>query len=170
MSKKERIVTGVNHQAIRVAKTEATNYLVLLNRAKDSLKQLTDGNVTELNIDLVDSYLNGLTGFKNGSLSAMAYNLQSEYNELKTLIEEVDKGVGNLQYITKDKVDEAKIQDANTTYLRDKYTEEYLRIKEAVDLLNKSSMYVINGSVAFGRDEVLFDANKFQGAKVMGGR
>lgn len=170
MSKREKIVIGVNRPKIAQIKQEVTDYLILLNKAKDSLKQLTDGNVIDLDMRKVDKYLNELTGFLNGEMSATAYNKHIEYNELKTLIEDVNQGKHNLKFISKGKVNDTEIEEAHTNYLRDKYTEEYLRLKEAVDVLNESSMYAIRSSVAFGRDEVVFDVNKFQSAKLMGSR
>ena len=170
MSKREKIVIGVNRPKIAQIKQEVTDYLILLNKAKDSLKQLTDGNVIDLDMRKVDKYLNELTGFLNGEMSATAYNKHVEYNELKTLIGEVNQGKHNLKFISKGKVNDTEIEEAHTNYLRDKYKEEYLRLKEAVDVLNESSMYAIRSSVAFGRDEVVFDVNKFQSAKLLGSR
>lgn len=168
--KEEKVVIGINDQAIRKTKMEVANYLILLSMAKDSLKQLTENNVSDLDMDSVDNYLNSLTGFKNGSMSAMAYNLQGDYNELKKLIDEVNQGTHNLQFITKGKVDDAKIKESYTTYLRNEYTEEYFRLQEAISLLNESSMFIVRSSFGFGGDKVLFDVNRFQSAKVMSKR
>ena len=115
----ERIVIGVNRPSIAKAKQEATDYLILLNRAKDSLKQLTDGNVTDLDKEKVDNYLNELTGFLNGEMSATAYNKQDEYKTLMDLITKVDEGKHNLKYISKGKIKDADIEADNTSYLRD---------------------------------------------------
>lgn len=170
MSKKEKIVIGINDQAIRKAKMDTENYLIIVSMAKDRLKGLTEGNVSELNMDLVDAYLNNLTGFKNGSMSAMAYNLQEDYSELMGLIDEVNKGTHLLQFITKGKVDNVKIEQTYTSYLKDEYVDEFYRIQEAVDILNESNMYIVNHSLNFGRSKIYFDAQSFSGAKAMSKR
>ena len=164
---KQKIVTSINSSQIREAKESVNNYLVLLDRAKDKVKELTDGNVVELDMDLVDAYLNSLTGFKNGSMSATAYNLQDVYNEFKTLINEVEDGTHNLQFISKGKVNDTKIEEANTSYLRDKHIEEYLRIKEAVDVLNESSMFVLRTVLNLKGNKIHFTPQSFEFAKSM---
>ena len=150
-TKQERIVINVNHNAIRKVTTEATDYLILLERAKNGLKNLTEGNVKELKVEAIDNYLNNKTGFLNGLMSATAYNLQDEYSNTLKLIAEVDNGVNNLKFITKGKVDEAKINEAHTSYLRDSYTEEYLRLLEAVKMLNQSSAFVLHSAIMLDR-------------------
>ena len=170
MKKQQKIVTGINDKAIREAKLEVGKYILLLGTVKDSLNQLTEGKVSDFDMELVDAHFNGLTGFKNGLMSATAFNLQSEYNELKTLIDKVNQNTHLLQFITKGGVNEAKIEEEFTSYLREKYTKECLRIKEAVDILNESSTYVLQRSLTFGRSEVYFNVSAFESAKVMGGR
>lgn len=170
MSKRQKVITGINDKAIKETKVEVTNYLELLDRAKASLKNLTDDNVKDLSVKAIDEYLNNKTGFLNGLMSATAYNLQDEYKKLITLITDIDSGSESLNFITKGKIDDDKIQAAHTSYLREKYVEEYLRIKDAVDILNESSMYVLKHSLQFGRSEIYFDASGFESTKVMGGR
>lgn len=170
MSKKQKIVVSINNSNIGKVKREATEYLVLLNRAKDSLKELTEGNVTDLNIDKVDDYLNGLTGFLNGEMSATAYNKQNEYKTLKQLIAEVDAGVINLQFIHKGKVNEAKIEESNTAYLPEGYVEEYLRLQKAIDMLNESSEHILNNSINWRGRKVELNVVGYNAIKVMGNR
>lgn len=163
----QKIITNINSTQIRETKANVNSYLVLLNRAKDKVKELTEGNVLELNIDLVDTYLNSLTGFKNGSMSARAYNLESVYNELKTVIDEVNQGKHNLQFISKGKVNDSKIEEAHTTYLREKHTEEYLRIKEAVDVLNESDITVLRTALNLKGERITFSPQSFEIAKLI---
>ena len=167
MKKQERIVTGINDKAIKETKVEVANYLILLKRAKDSLKELTEGNVSELDMELVDTYLNGKTSFKNGSMSAMAYNLQSEYNELTTLINNVNEGKHNLQFVSKGKVDDDKIETAYTNYLRDSYINEYLRIKEAIKLLNESDIVTLRHTLNLKGDKIDLTPQSFEISKLM---
>ena len=170
-TKQERIVINVNHNAIRKVTTEATDYLILLERAKNGLKNLTEGNVKELKVEAIDNYLNNKTGFLNGLMSATAYNLQDEYNALKTLINDVDNGVNNLKFITKGKVDDAKINEAHTNYLKDSYVEEYLRLLEAVKMLNQSDTFVLNNAIMLDRQNGFrVNPSAFSNVKAMSSR
>ena len=162
MSKKEQVVLSINNNNISNTKAETENYLILLSRAKDLLNELTEGNVEDLSIEAVDAYLNNKSGFKNSLMSATAYNLENQYNSLKSLLNDLNKGTQYLQFITNGKVNDAKIKEANTTYLNEDYVDEFLRLQEAVDVLNQTSMFTLRTAINMKGSEVTFSPQAFQ--------
>ena len=170
MSKRTKIVLSKNDSNIRKRKGEVTNYLILLERAKKALNELTEGNVEDLSIEAVDSYLNSKSGFLNGLMSATAYNLENQYSALKTLLIDLNEGGDSLEFISKGKVDDAKIEQANTTYLNKEYVGEFLRLQEAVDILNESNITVVNNCLNLKGDKVRLNASVFNVSKQLLGR
>ena len=167
----KRIELNVNHNEITKKTKEATNYLVTLSRAKEYLRKVTDGNVTNLSQEEVDNFLNERTGFLNGLMSATAYNLQDSYTKLMGLITEVDDGVKNLQFIKKGKVDADKIKETSTSYLRDSYVESYTKIIKMINEINElESAYVIRNTIKFTERGLEFNPTNYQSIKLMSKR
>lgn len=171
MKKSNRVIIGVNRNAVTEKTVKTKELISLIETAKESIKELTDGNVIEHNVDAIDKYLNEKTGFLNGRMSAMAFNRESLYDKVQSLLPKMDSLKDYVQYIKKGAVNEAKIQEDSTNYLRDSYTESYLEIQKHIDAINKiDSGYVLSNAIQLGRDGIEFNAHKYQSVKVMARR
>jgi len=167
----KKVIIRLNNQAV-AEKTAKTKELInLIETTKEAIKELTDGNVTDSNIEAIDTYLNEKTGFLNGRMSSMAFNKESIYDKVVSLLPKMDSLKGYVQYIKKGEVNEAKIKEDSTIYLADRYTESYLKLKELVDAINSlESGYVISSSIQITRDGLVITPQNYQGIKAMSNR
>ena len=171
MKKSKRVVIGINRNAVTEKTVKTKQLISLIETTKESIKELTDGNVIEHNMDAIDTYLNEKTGFLNGRMSAMAFNRQNLYDKVVSLLPKLDSLKGYVQYIKKGAVNDEKIKEDSTNYLREGYTESYLEIQKHIDAINKlDSGYVISNAIQLGRDGLEFNAQKYQSVKVMAKR
>ncbi len=131
-----KVLLKVNEHRINVEIKEAQELCDLFNEGVKMVSKLTDGEVKDFNMDAIDNYLNTKTGFLNAEMSALAFNLKSEYLQVKSIANE---GLFNSDVITykkgKYQVSEEPIIDAHTTYMRDRYVSDYETFKKAVELM-----------------------------------
>ena len=104
-----------------------------LNRAISTIKKITDGEINEIDMDKIDSYLNTKTGFKNAFMSADALGLKKEYEALI--------GINtDSEYLTKGKeykLDESALKEAYTSYMKPETVEVYNKLEKGLMLLKE---------------------------------
>lgn len=105
-----------------------------LNNALKLIKLVTDGNVSTIDIEALNSFLNDTTGFRNVGMSASALNLDIEYQTI------VDAAQITSEYIFlkdgKYVVSEDSLKDFYTDYLTDAELEVYNTLLKAYKILN----------------------------------
>ena len=105
-----------------------------LNKALELVKLITEGKVSTIDIESLNSFLNSATGFRNVGMSASALNLDIEYQTI------VDASQIASEYISlkdgKYIVDEKNIKENHTLYLKDAETEVYNTLLKAYKILN----------------------------------
>lgn len=167
----KKVLIKVNTQAVAEKTQKTTELINLIETTKESIKQLTDGNVTDSNMEAIDTYLNEKTGFLNGRMSAMAFNQEALYDRIKSLLPKLDSLKDYVRYIKKGDVNKAKIEQDSTAYLADRYTKDYLKLKELIDAINTSeSGYVLSNAIQVTREGLLITPQQYQAVKSLAKR
>ena len=106
-----------------------------LNKALETIKLITDNEVSSFDINALNTFLNNATGFRNVGMSASALNLDEEYQ----LIYEASQLMS--EYISlkdgKYVVDEYSLKEFYTDFLKDAEIEVYTTLEKAFKILNK---------------------------------
>ena len=106
-----------------------------LNKALETIKLITDNEVSSFDINALNTFLNNATGFRNVGMSASALNLDEEYQ----LIYEASQLMS--EYISlkdgKYVVDEYSLKEFYTDFLTDAELEIYNTLLKALKILNK---------------------------------
>ena len=139
----EKIQIGFNSHRYNLKVLETGKRANELNMAISTIKKMTEGEVQEIDMEKIDSYLNGKTGFKNAYMSAEALGLKKEYESLLGL--KID-----FEYLTKGKeytMDGNALKEAYTDYMRPEAVEVFKQLKKAIahlKNLDPSIMRAIN--------------------------
>ncbi len=126
----------MNEHKINVERAEAQKVCNILNDGLKTVSKITDGEVTKFDLKKVDKYLNNKTGFTNPEMSALAFNMDKEYKQVRAIITE---GAFNSPVVMfkggKYEVNEEPILEANTNYMRHKNVEHFMTFKNALELM-----------------------------------
>ena len=106
-----------------------------LNNALELIKVASEGNISIIDVEALNSYLNTCTGFRNVGMSASAMNLDVEYQTI------VDASKITSDFISfkegKYIIDEDRLKEFYTDYLTDAEAEVYSTLTKAFKILNK---------------------------------
>ncbi len=131
-----KVLLKVNEHKISTLKQETEKVCKVLNDAVKTVGVLTEDKVSVLDLKKIEKALNKRSGFLNAEMSAYAFNLKSEYLQVKSIIEQ---GVDKTEYVTIKSgtytVDTQAILDDNTSYMREKNVEHYETFKKALELM-----------------------------------
>lgn len=160
MSKREeRIVLSIQTADITRTKIEAEKRAKILNECLAIIKEMTDDEVTSLELDAVANWLNTKTGFFNPEFSADALGVKNEYLFLKQNLTTPDS-----EFIVKKKglytVNEQEIIERFTSYLNDEYIEQYKQLKSVAESLKTVDRGLLKALV-YGMDNITINNTIF---------
>lgn len=106
-----------------------------LNKAVETVKLITNNEVSTINLEALNNFLNDATGFKNSGMSASALNLDVQYQLISdaSTIKSDFISLKNGKYV----VDEDRLKELYTYWLTDSETEVYNILEKAFKILNK---------------------------------
>ena len=106
-----------------------------LNKALELIKLASEGSISTIDIDALNSFLNTCTGFRNVGMSAAAMGLDVEYQTI------VDASKITSDFISlkegKYIIDEDSLREFYTDYLTDAEADVYSTLMKAFKILNK---------------------------------
>jgi len=105
-----------------------------LNKALELIKLASEGSISTIDIDALNSFLNTCTGFRNVGMSAAAMGLDVEYQT----IADASKITSDFISLKEGKyiIDEDSLREFYTDYLTDAETEVYNTLIKACKILN----------------------------------
>jgi ferritin-like metal-binding protein YciE len=106
-----------------------------LNKALETIKLITNNEVSSIDIDALNNFLNDATGFKNVGMSASALNLDVQYQLISdaSTIKSDFISLKNGKYT----IDENSLKDFYTDWLTDTEIQVYNTLEKALKILNK---------------------------------
>ena len=122
------------------------------------------------NLDEINEYLNGKTGFLNATMSASAMGLDMQYFIVTSYIDKIDFSLYNKSLTDVDSEVVAKIKEENTTYYSEEDTKTLLKAEKVTKALNELPVGLRQSIFLNSYKEFVFDERKFNYLLQMDGR
>ena len=167
MKSSKQVVLSFNESHFRGELSKLQKKADQLTHTLSLVKKITDNKVDVLDLQILNSYLNKSTGFKNPMMSADALACKSEYVQIIASIpsSELPKFIELLKDDTY-QVDSNSLKESVTNYMNEDIVDEYNDLVKLVEKLNKHDIHVLRG-LNFKAETVIVDPLSFSARKQM---